>query len=141
METTVISPIAKAVSRAGGAKALADQCGVSVQAVHKWMKAGRPPAERCLDIERCCARKITRYELRPDVFGAPPQASSGAAEIEPCAGDLRRPPVIAGGDYGITGPRSDAPDSRSGCDQRSGDERRHSTGRRDGDGLDNSEEV
>lgn len=72
METTTLSPIAQAVSAAGGVPALAKGCDVSVQAVHKWLKAGRPPAERCIEIERLSGGTITRYQLRPDVFGEQP---------------------------------------------------------------------
>lgn len=65
--------ISKAIADAGGMKAVAEHCGVSVQAVHKWIKAGMPPAERCLDLERLCKGAVSRYELRPDVFGERPQ--------------------------------------------------------------------
>ena len=69
METTTSSSLAQAATVAGGIPAIAKACGVTVQAVHKWMKLGRPPAERCLEIERLINGAITRYQLRPDVFG------------------------------------------------------------------------
>jgi DNA-binding transcriptional regulator YdaS (Cro superfamily) len=69
MKTTIISPLAKAASVVGGMPVIAKACGVSVQAVHKWMKLGRPPAERCIEIERLTSGVVTRYQLRPDVFG------------------------------------------------------------------------
>ncbi|MDE2441084.1 MAG: helix-turn-helix domain-containing protein [Betaproteobacteria bacterium] len=69
METKTNSPISLAVSAVGGMPALAKGCGVSVQAVHKWIKLGRPPAERCIEIELLTGGRISRYRLRPDVFG------------------------------------------------------------------------
>jgi DNA-binding transcriptional regulator YdaS (Cro superfamily) len=50
---------------------MADLLGITRQAVHKWIKANRVPAERCLAIERITYGQITRYMLRPDVFGPP----------------------------------------------------------------------
>ena len=46
---------------------------VTPQAVHNWIVRG-VPAERCLAIENATGGAITRYELRPDVFGQPPHA-------------------------------------------------------------------
>jgi DNA-binding transcriptional regulator YdaS (Cro superfamily) len=56
-----------------GMKKVAAKCNVSVQAVAKWIAADRVPAERCLAVEELCGRKVTRYELRPDVFGPAPE--------------------------------------------------------------------
>lgn len=52
---------------------LAKACGVSPQAVHKWLRSGIP-AERVLDVERATvpqeggAPRVTRHELRPDLY-------------------------------------------------------------------------
>lgn len=67
-----ISPIDTAVAKAGNASTLARSLGISHTAVRKWQLMGRPPAERVLDIERVTG--ISRYELRPDVFGPAPDA-------------------------------------------------------------------
>lgn len=56
----------KAVANAGGMRPLASQLNVSYQAIQKWMRTG-VPAARVLDVERLTG--VTRYELRPDVFG------------------------------------------------------------------------
>lgn len=70
METnTDLSPMAAAVHAAGNAYRLAKRMNVSHVAVAKWVKRGKPPAERCLAIEK--ATGISRYALRPDVFGEP----------------------------------------------------------------------
>lgn len=60
------SPIQRAVVKAGGTSALARACGVTPQAVSRWL-GNRAPAERCALIEQCSG--VSRYELRPDVFG------------------------------------------------------------------------
>lgn len=55
-----------------GLAGLARALGVSPQAVHKW-RSSRVPAERCAEVEKATAGAVTRYDLRPDVFGpAPP---------------------------------------------------------------------
>lgn len=67
-----ISPIETAVAKAGNTSALARSLGISHTAVRKWRVLGRPPAERVLEIERVTG--ISRYELRPDVFGPAPDS-------------------------------------------------------------------
>lgn len=39
------------------------------QLIDKWLKVGRVPAEWCRDVEFVTNKAVTRYELRPDVFG------------------------------------------------------------------------
>jgi DNA-binding transcriptional regulator YdaS (Cro superfamily) len=63
-----LTPIEKAAQVVGGISQLAAACEVSPQAVHKWIKT-KSPAERCIQIELATEGKVTRYELRPDVFG------------------------------------------------------------------------
>lgn len=53
-------------------RAVADLCGITVQAVYKWENAGRIPAEHCRAIEESTNGQVTRYDLRPDVFGENP---------------------------------------------------------------------
>ena len=65
-----ISPIEIAVAKAGNTSTLARSLGISHTAVRKWRLLGRPPAERVLEIERVTG--VSRYELRPDVFGPAP---------------------------------------------------------------------
>ena len=59
---------AKAVKKAGGAKALSDLLGISQPAVTMWKKI---PPSRCIAIEAITG--ISRYRLRPDVFGREPK--------------------------------------------------------------------
>lgn len=49
---------------------------ISVQAVNKWIKKGEPPPERVLSIEKLVSGRVTRYELRPDIYGKPVRRSS-----------------------------------------------------------------
>lgn len=71
MKRDAEKPIARACRLAGGQTAMADEIGVSVQAVNKWMKKGKPPPERVLAIEKLVRGQVTRYELRPDIYGKP----------------------------------------------------------------------
>lgn len=45
--------------------------GVTPEAVRKWERS-RVPAERCLEIEAISNGAVSRYDLRPDVFGPAP---------------------------------------------------------------------
>jgi DNA-binding transcriptional regulator YdaS (Cro superfamily) len=78
MENTHINPVEQAASILGGVDELAKACGVSPQAAYKWIKK-RAPADRCLEIESLTGHQVTRYDLRPDVFGANKEPRSKAA--------------------------------------------------------------
>ena len=65
-------------SRMEGYRALAQASGCAWQSIQKWLFAGRVPPERCLAIEKATGGKVTRYELRPDVFGDPPARQRSA---------------------------------------------------------------
>lgn len=71
MKRDAEKPIARACRLAGGQTAMALALGVSVQAVNKWMKKGSPPPERVLSIEKLVLGQVTRYQLRPDIYGKP----------------------------------------------------------------------
>lgn len=60
--------LGEAIRRAGGIRAMARALGdISPQSVSTWSVA---PAARVLDIERVTG--VSRYKLRPDVFGVEP---------------------------------------------------------------------
>jgi DNA-binding transcriptional regulator YdaS (Cro superfamily) len=64
----------KAVALVGGQTALAKLIGVKQQNVWQWLyDTGKPMSEYCIAIERATYGRVTRYELRPDVFGDLPQ--------------------------------------------------------------------
>lgn len=56
---------------AGTLSALANGLGVTVQSISGWKDI---PPERCLDVEKLTG--ISRYDLRPDIYGEPPQESA-----------------------------------------------------------------
>lgn len=61
-----MKPIERAVQAAGGQQALAEKCGVKYQAIQKWLRTKRVPAERVLAVE--AATGVSRHELRPDIY-------------------------------------------------------------------------
>jgi DNA-binding transcriptional regulator YdaS (Cro superfamily) len=60
-----------AIDEVGGVGELAKVIGVSQPAVSNWKMRGRVPAEHCVRIEQAAHGRVTRYDLRPDIFGAP----------------------------------------------------------------------
>jgi DNA-binding transcriptional regulator YdaS (Cro superfamily) len=58
----------EAIRKAGGPSAVAPECGVTKQAVSNWSVV---PAHHVLTLERLSG--ISRYRLRPDVFGDEPE--------------------------------------------------------------------
>jgi len=63
----------RAIIQAGGAQRLAKALGVTVQAISQWKVA---PVLRVLGIEQ--ASGVSRYDLRPDIYGQPPAQPSPA---------------------------------------------------------------
>ena len=59
--------IERAIQIVGTLTAFARQVGVSPQVVTHWRKRGIP-AERVIEIERVTAGKVSRHELRPDLY-------------------------------------------------------------------------
>lgn len=61
--------IARAIELVGGQTALAKACGVSQQLVWHWLHvAEKIPAERAIDIERATDGKVSRGDIRPDLW-------------------------------------------------------------------------
>jgi DNA-binding transcriptional regulator YdaS (Cro superfamily) len=71
--------IAKALSLFGGQQAMANACGVTQAAVSKWVRGHRVSAESAIAIERATSGRVTRFELRPDLWPAPPARPLDAA--------------------------------------------------------------
>lgn len=75
-----ITPVERAIvavsgpSGAGGQSKLAELLGISAQAVQQWVDSGMVPPRRVLDVERITG--ISRFELRPDIYGDPPSELS-----------------------------------------------------------------
>jgi len=55
----------------GSQTELALRLGVKQPSVNNWKIRRRVPAERVLEIEKLVGGQVTRYEMRPDVFGNP----------------------------------------------------------------------
>lgn len=65
-----MSNLQKAVDIAGSQTALATAIGVSSSFVSQCLSGVRPiPAIRCRDIEIATGGKVTRAQLRPDIYG------------------------------------------------------------------------
>ena len=60
--------VEEAIAAAKGLQPLADACGVKYQAIQKWRRQGKVPAERVLAVEAATGGKITRSQLRPDIY-------------------------------------------------------------------------
>lgn len=65
---------AEAIKRAGGYAAMGRAIGISRQSVEDW---ARVPAKHCLAVEKLTG--ISRYLLRPDIYGEPPRSERGNA--------------------------------------------------------------
>ncbi|WP_430228879.1 transcriptional regulator [Nitrosomonas communis] len=70
-----MNPIQRAVSIVGSQTELAKRLGkynkkgkLTSQAVNFWCSKNKVPAEYVLPIERETGRKVTRHELRPDLY-------------------------------------------------------------------------
>ena len=64
-------PLSKAIEAAGGQAALARTLGITYQAIDSWKKRGTP-GPRVLEVEAATGGKVSRHELRPDIFGPAP---------------------------------------------------------------------
>jgi DNA-binding transcriptional regulator YdaS (Cro superfamily) len=65
-----------AIRIGGGPSVVASELGVSRQALWKWQEA---PAHRVADLERLSRGKVSRHELRPDLFGSPAGVGADSA--------------------------------------------------------------
>lgn len=72
------TPLDKAISIVGSQQLLADALKIKSPSISEWKSRGRVPVERCVDIETVTAGAVTRYDLRPDIFGAAPPAKAAA---------------------------------------------------------------
>lgn len=79
------TPIQKAIDAAGGQGALARLLRVHPALVSQWRTGRRPvAAHHILSIEAITL--VSRHELRPDIFGAPPECDPDAGRIVPVEG-------------------------------------------------------
>jgi len=59
----------------GTQSALAAKLGIRCASISGWRQRGKIPVDRCGDIERVTGGQVTRYDVRPDVFGAAPSSN------------------------------------------------------------------
>lgn len=75
-----MSAIRRAVDAFDGTQAdFARAIGRYPQEITRWLKTGRVPPAHCIAIETAVGRKVTRYELRPDIYGSAPATTKRAA--------------------------------------------------------------
>jgi DNA-binding transcriptional regulator YdaS (Cro superfamily) len=63
--------LARAVEILGTQVALASSLGLRQSTIWHWLKAGKPPAEWVLPIERAtreAGQEVSRHDLRPDIY-------------------------------------------------------------------------
>jgi DNA-binding transcriptional regulator YdaS (Cro superfamily) len=64
----------KAIEMAGNQDALACAIGITQARVSQILQEGKPiKAEYAVAIDKFTNGEVSKYELRPDLFGAPPQ--------------------------------------------------------------------
>lgn len=63
----------KVIELVGGQAELARKVSVSPQVVNGWCKRNRVAAKKVLDVEKAVGGQVTRYDLRPDIYGESPQ--------------------------------------------------------------------
>jgi len=66
----------KAIEVCGGVTALARKIGTAQPVVSNWLTRRRVPAGRVLAVERATGGKVTRHELRPDLYPVEPRTKS-----------------------------------------------------------------
>jgi len=72
MEITGIDALRVAKDLLGSQRALAEAVGIKQPSVHEILNYGKKvPAEWCLPIERATEGRVTRHQLRPDLY--PPE--------------------------------------------------------------------
>jgi DNA-binding transcriptional regulator YdaS (Cro superfamily) len=67
-QSNQLNALLKAIKLAGGQSALGRFCGVKPQTIGVWVKTGRVPAARVLQVENAVNCLISRHDLRPDIY-------------------------------------------------------------------------
>ena len=95
MDKTNATALQRAADQVG-VPAIANACGISVQAVYKWLRKGQAPAERCEAISKVTGEHISVLELLPPSLRAavtPPSAANRrSTDPEPEPGRAGRNP-------------------------------------------------
>jgi DNA-binding transcriptional regulator YdaS (Cro superfamily) len=75
------APLDHATQILGTQEALAAALGIKSPSISEWRKRGKVPPERCIAIEQATEGAVTRYELRPDIFGEAPKAAAAIVQL------------------------------------------------------------
>lgn len=79
----IMSALDEAISVIGGVSKLAailsETRKTTQSVVSNWRMRGQVPADRCVEIENATGGKVTRHDLRPDIFGPPAGAAKPRA--------------------------------------------------------------
>lgn len=70
----MIDGLDRAIEYFGGQAALAEKLGLTKMAITQW-KERKVPLERAIEIEKLTNNKVTRHDLRPDIFDKPESTS------------------------------------------------------------------
>lgn len=62
-------------------KEAAEASGLSVQAVYKWEKSGRVPADHVIAIARATGWQVAPHDLRPDIYPHPEDGMPKEQEV------------------------------------------------------------
>ena len=73
----ITNPVQLACDAVGGAGELARLLNIKPPSISEWKARGKVPAERCLEVEQKTG--VSRYVLRPDVYGPVPAAANSPA--------------------------------------------------------------
>lgn len=65
-------PLERVIEIVGTQEELAARLGIKSPSISGWRNRNKVPSERCIAIEQATNGRVTRYDLRPDVFGAAP---------------------------------------------------------------------
>jgi len=85
------SHIDRAVKIVGSQAELGRVLGITAGAVHQWVAGLRPvPARFAIAIERATDGAVASSDLRPDIFGDPPEAAAKVITPKP------KPPKTGG---------------------------------------------
>lgn len=66
IEQKQLKAVKRAVYIAGGPARVARHFNITTWAVCKWTRC---PKDRCLELEKLCYNQVSRYKLRPDIYG------------------------------------------------------------------------
>lgn len=85
-----MNALGRAIQVCGTQSELARRIGGKVRQAHvwNWKRSGTVPAEYCRAIEEATHGEVTRYQLRPDVFG--PMPDDGRQQQTAYSGPERR---------------------------------------------------